>query len=322
MNIIKLEGTYNEIGKQHGQLLKGFFKPPPASDTKKKFTEKCIKLMEEYTPDIIDEVEGLAEASETDPKLMKSFIFTLGLDPGCTVFALAGTKNSENTPIFARNYDWDQSFLEYFIAVKTIPKQGHRNLSFSDHMVGRYGGINEKGLAVAITAIPAYNGKAKPGIRMNIAVRWILDKMSKTKEAVEWLTNIPHQWAHNYLIADAEGTLARVESNPINTVSITSNEFVASTNHYHDKMMKRYESAEFDFSNTHRRYSTVDKWYRENDSFSLVDVEKMLQGHDDGVCNHGEGYETIWSWYAPLGTGVAYVCHGNPCKGNFERIEY
>lgn len=322
MNIITLEGTYKEIGQQQGYLLKGFFKPPPASDSKKKYAEQCVRLMEVYTPDILDEVEGLAEASETDHSLMQSFILTLGLDPGCTVFALAGSKKTEKTPIYARNYDWDASFMKYFTAVKSTPKDGYTSFSFSDHMIGRYGGLNEKGLAVAITAIPAYTGKPKPGIRMNIAVRWILDKMSTTDEAIEWLKTIPHQWAHNYILADESGLLARVESNPVKTISITSSEFIATTNHYHDAVMKKFENPDFDYSNSHRRYTTVDQWYNSHDAIGLGEIEEVLKGHENGVCNHGEGFETIWSWYAPLGERYAYVCHGNPCKGTYEKVVF
>lgn len=196
------------------------------------------------------------------------------------------------------------------------------NLGFSDVMVGRYGGVNEKGLACAITAEPAYTGKPQLGVRMNLAIRWILDNLSTTSEAVEWLTNIPHQYAHNYLIADSCGELARVESSPEQDNVTTNNEYIHVTNHYLDDEMRKLEAPSFDFSNTHRRYDTIEKWYNSLDKVTLHDVKEVLSSHEEGVCNHGEGFETIWSWIAPLGERYAYVCHGSPCKGEYRKIEY
>jgi len=322
MNIFEFKGTPTEMGAQNGKYLKGFFKAPPASEAKKKFTAQCIPHIEKYTPGIIEETDSLAETIGEDRELMRCFLLTLGLEPGCTVFTLSGNKSLEETPIFARNYDWDPSFLQYFHLVKSKPQGKYTNLGFSDVMVGRYGGVNEKGLACAITAEPAYTGKPQPGVRMNLAVRWILENHESTSEAIEWLTKVPHQYAHNYLIADKTGELARVESSPEQDKVTTSTEFIHVTNHYLDKEMRKLENPTFDYSNTHRRYNTIDKWYQGKDTINLADVKKVLSTHENGVCNHGEGFETIWSWIAPLGKRYAYVCHGSPCKGKYHKIEF
>jgi predicted choloylglycine hydrolase len=189
-------------------------------------------------------------------------------------------------------------------------------------MVGRYGGVNEKGLACAITAEPAYTGKPQPGVRMNLAIRWMLDNLRSTKEAVEWLTNIPHQYAHNYLIADSYGELARVESSPEQDNVTTKNEYIHVTNHYLDDEMRKLEASSFDFSNSHRRYDAIDNWYNGMTTIGISDVKNVLRNHRDGVCNHGEGFETIWSWIAPLGGRYAYVCHGSPCRGEYVKIDF
>jgi predicted choloylglycine hydrolase len=322
MNILEFTGTPRDFGTQNGTILKGLFNAPPASEAKRKFTSECIPHIMEHTPGIIDETDALAETIGEDIELMRCFLLTLGLEPRCTVFALAGHKNLEDSPIFARNYDWDPSSLQYFDLVKAKPQGKYANLGFSDVMVGRYGGVNEKGLACAITAEPAYMGKPKPGVRMNLAVRWMLDNLSSTDEAVEWLTKVPHQYAHNYLIADKTGDLTRIESSPLRDKVTTASDFIHVTNHYIDEEMRELENPDFNYSNTHTRYDTVDKWYYEKDCIDVADVQDVLSSHENGVCNHGEGFETIWSWIALLGERYAYVCNGSPCKGTYQKIEF
>jgi len=156
MHTINLSGSYSEIGREHGALIKGFFTPPPASDGKIRFTSECLEYYEEYTPGILEEIDELSDEAELDPTLMRCLILTLGLEPACTVVALSSDKTVGGVPVFARNYDWDEEFRQYFTVAKAKVKGGLASLTFTDTMVGRYGGVNEAGLAAAITAIPAY----------------------------------------------------------------------------------------------------------------------------------------------------------------------
>lgn len=327
MDVVNLKGTYEEIGLQFGLFLKDSFKAFPASKAKREFTRKCEIITREHCPGLIDEIEGLSSSAELDPELMKAFILTLGLEPGCSVLALSGEHTVDGLPVLARNYDWDATFQEYFTPSKVELAGGLTSISFTDHMVGRYGGANEAGLAAAITAIPAYRGSPTPGIRMNIATRWILDHHRTTEEAAEWLVEIPHQWAHNFLLADSTGTLARVETAPERTSIQYSEDFIASTNHYHNPEMKELENLEYDFTNTHRRYTNIERWHQANtDKVSLEEIQRILSDHETGVCNHYEDQGvrggTIWSWIAPLGERRAHVCHGPPCSNDYKIIDY
>jgi len=258
---------------------------------------------------------------------MKCFILTLGLEPGCSVLALSGENTVDGAPVFARNYDWDVTFQEYFTPFRVEPTGGLTSISFTDHMVGRYGGANEAGLAAAITAIPAYRKRPTPGVRMNIATRWILDHHRTTEEAAEWLAETPHQWAHNFLLADSRGTLTRVETAPERTRIRYSEDFMATTNHYHDDEMKELEDPLYDYTNTHRRYANMEKWYEgSGGKIGLGDIQFVLSDHEAGVCNHYEDQGvkggTIWSWIAPLGERRAHVCHGPPCSNDYKIVDY
>jgi len=72
----------------------------------------------------VDEIEGLSSSAGLDPELMKCFILPLGLEPGCSVLALSGEHTVDGTPVFARNYDWDITFQEYFTPFRVEPAGG------------------------------------------------------------------------------------------------------------------------------------------------------------------------------------------------------
>lgn len=327
VNILRFKGSYEETGKQYGSYIKGNFTPFPISEKKHEFSKKCEEVTRQYCPGIIDHIEAFSESSELDLEFMKSFVLTIGLEPECSVLAVSGDYTSENIPVFARNYDWEFRYKDIFTPIQIELIEGNTSMSFTNHLIGRLGGVNDKGLAVAITAIPAYRGKPSVGVRMNIATQWVLDNFSNTREAAEWLEEIPHQWAHNFLIADKNGVLARVETAPEKTVIVYSNEFIATTNHYHDKEMRKLENPSFDYSSTHKRYNNMVSWYKANKGNITIDtVKKLMRGHEAGVCNHYEGENTkgvtIWSWISQLGTREIHVCHGFPCQTEYELAEY
>ena len=154
-----------------------------------------------------------------------------------------------------------------------------------------------------------------------------VNNLETTEEAVEWMKKTPHQWAHNVVIADKNGNLARVETSPERSEAKYPENFVASTNHYHDSQMKTLENPTFDYTNTHTRYRRVEEWYRRKKTMiTLEDVKHVLSDHEIGVCDHGvwDGREagTIWSWIAPLGQGKVYVSPGPPCQNEYTSIEF
>lgn len=326
MNIINLKGTYREIGEQHGARIKGFFQPPPISQKKLALSQKCETLVKQYTPGLLNEIESFADTAEINQDQFKAFLITLGLEPGCSVIILSPIITEYHVPVFARNYDWDITFQKYFTAYITEPKGGIRSLSFCDHMIGRYGGVNKEGVAVTIHAVPAYTGKPKPGVRMNLTLRWILDNMKTTDEAVDFITETPHMTAHIYMIADKQGNMAKVEYAPEKFKVIYGDEFLSCTNRYQTTEMKQYESEDFDFGNTDKRIKNIENWRQSKSHFTHKDIMHLLSNHEDGVCNHGEymgvDFGTIWSWIAPLGTSKAYVCEGPPCTNKYVEVAY
>ncbi len=104
--------------------------------------------------------------------------------------------------VFGRNYD-SYRYKEYTESYVTRPKDAYSSLGQSDIFIGREDGVNENGLAVAISFVaPA---KVEPGVNFALAARCVLDKCASVDEAVKKLSATSFATANNYLLAVGTG---------------------------------------------------------------------------------------------------------------------
>jgi predicted choloylglycine hydrolase len=335
-------GSYYDNGYQLGNRLKNFFQLPPASNQTIEFAQECRMHVKQYAPGILDELQGLCDATGFDSGLLDAFVLSLGkdmidqtremfrkgIDFGCSSIAISGEHSAIDSPIFARNYDWMETFKKFFTVVWNTPKGGVSNISFTDHIVGRYGGINKAGLAMSIHGIPSYETEWVPGLRMNIIARWILDNFKTAKEAINFFEKIPHICGHIYLIADKWENIACIETAKEEVIVTDSKEgFMAITNQFKTKSLKKHEYKNFRIPNSQERLKKIQDWYKNQKSKITIDeIKHILSSHDDGVCNHfefgGETTSTIWSWIAKIGTDEIFISDGSPCAHPYEKMKF
>ncbi|MBN1800027.1 MAG: hypothetical protein JW891_00885 [Candidatus Lokiarchaeota archaeon] len=337
---LNFSGSYYEMGFQFGSQIKDFFQLPHISTETIEFAKECRSHVKVHAPGILEELKGITDATNLDPELLDAFVLCLGkdmieqtrklfvngIDFGCSTIAINNELTLSEYPIFARNYDWMESFKEFFTAINSDPRNGIANLSFTDHIVGRCGGMNREGLAMVIHAIPSYAGDWRPGLRMNVICRWVLDNFKTTKEAVKFFEKIPHVFGHGYLIADKGGDIKKIETAGEEVVVIPEREgFLALTNHFETKSLKKFEFKNFSFPNSRERMKKINNWFQMRQSQISIDhIKNLMSNHDTGVCNHfeyeGERTSTLWSWIAEVGTSQILLCDGSPCKTPYEPL--
>jgi len=333
-----ITGNYYDIGFKVGSQYRDFFQPPHCLLKKLEFSHQCKEIAKQYVPDLLEEIKGFCDGGNYDLESLEAFLLALGFETsnpqeaGCTVFAIGSDLTDSGFPIFARNYDWDESFQD-FCGVRFIHPEGKlKSISFSDHMIGTYGGKNEAGLVIAILFAGDYNGKWQPGIRVNLSSRWVLDNCRTTEEAVSFLEKIPHVRGHFFMIADKEGNFARVETSPPHVaVTYAKNGYLFSTNHYQAKSLKQYSDPALIFPSSLERFKKV-KNFLENrkDKITMNDVIKLLSSHKEGVCSHiefdGIKSGTLYSWITEINENSDIIqllaTIGSPCKNNYEKYIY
>lgn len=339
MNHLRLRGTYYEIGKRHGQRLRNEINLPKPDSKMIDFADRCEEYVTRFAPDIIEELSGVADGANCNFDILKTYFmhspFLIGkhsrLAPGqsgphCTVFAISKPHTISDNVIFARNYDFYTEFENYLTVFSTYPTSKYASIGFSDHVVGRYGGVNQEGLAIAGTNVYLYNGRYSPGLLFNIVIRWALDNCKNAKGVVDFLSKAPLSEGINFLIADRTGSILRAETTPDKT-SIISNEdgILIATNHFQSAEMQELQHKVVNVRD-HTTFPRVDglvSWFKDcRKPISIEMTKEILRDHQHFLCDHSSDIGTIWSWITSLGTNTIFLCSGSPCKNAYRKISF
>jgi predicted choloylglycine hydrolase len=321
-----VRGSYHKMGYGYGSIVyKDGFRVLEQSIEKLDFRRKSEGEVQRVFPEILEEVKGFSEACHASYEQTAAFIFSVGafkVGPMCSAFAAV----SDSDVVFGRNYDFFYSFKKYTESYLTCPKDGYWSLGHTDIFIGREDGVNEKGLAIAMTGV---EGKSvKPGVSFCLALRGVLDKCATVDEAVKLLLNTHLSTSHNYLLADKEGNLAVVEASPDEKrVRRPENgdTFIVCTNHFvHPEMQDMEGLEERACSNWDSlpRYATIcEAIKQQNRKISAENAQKILSNHSGYVCSHQDKIKlgTIWSVAATLKEPQIFRAEGHPCKTKYKQ---
>ncbi|MBK5112133.1 MAG: hypothetical protein KGD59_04470 [Candidatus Heimdallarchaeota archaeon] len=335
MKEIKFKGSYYDIGFNNGKQLiaekeKGF--PPKFSQENLEKSKAYEKELKKFTPDLLEELRGVADGCGVDYQKILAFEFTpYRNEPQCLVFCITGKHTKSGKPLFVRNHEWleEDSTSLRVMNVKPNNKLASYGFTFCWSLSSRYGGINEAGLAISgATASFQYTS---PGVMVNAAIRWILDNFKTTEEAVKFIKEMPKVWGMNYLIIDRNGTIAKLETHKEKTIVNYPKDF--------DMVTMTYESAEMRKLNPNEsanklelfdiRKKFLDNWFAENKgSITEESIYEILRDCENKLHYHIKApngtYGTCWSWIVSPKSDTALISLGPPCKNEFSQytIDY
>ncbi len=172
------QGTPLEMGRQLGLGLKqAGMKLGPPKPKVLRFARRCEELVAQHAPELLEELRGLAEASEQDYDAVLAVNLTAPFDPqelpACTVLAVSPERSADGRPIVGRNYDFFYDVSgDVATTCWTYPTGHYAHVGDSDIWVGRDDGLNEAGLFVGIASI--FLEGMQPGIVFWLVVRMLL----------------------------------------------------------------------------------------------------------------------------------------------------
>src|SRR5512143_483693 len=107
MHMYRLEGSYHQIGVEYGlQLRAGRVPLVQVSRTRLDFAAKCEPFVRDCAPELLDEIEGLAEGSGYDLDRVKMMALGLNAQPACSIVAVSGQHTADGKTVMGRNHDW------------------------------------------------------------------------------------------------------------------------------------------------------------------------------------------------------------------------
>lgn len=310
------------MGFRDGSLLfKRGFKIPTPSVERADFARNSEDEVRRIFPEILEEVSGFADACQGTYKDALAFVLGYGVFGGLTLGCSAFASANGSDVVFGRNYDYYYALEQQSRAYLTCPEDGLWNVSQSDIFAGREGGVNEKGLAVAISAVEEM--AIRPGMNFTLAVRYVLDKCGTVDEAVEVMSEMQHSTANSFLLADRNANLAVVEAAPdrVRTRRPSEGErFIVCTNHYIHPEMLEMENREKRCWDSEVRYNAIYSVLKSRQGcIGVTEAQAILSDHSGYVCFHDEenGLGTLWSVVATLGQQRVFRAEGPPCRNAY-----
>ncbi|MEC0305397.1 C45 family autoproteolytic acyltransferase/hydrolase [Paenibacillus lautus] len=189
-------------------------------------TEQLKSIYNEFAPQLLSELEGLAEGLEMP--LPKAAALLGGYD--VPKIAAMGCSAMITPSYYVRNYDFTPAFYDGYFTMAQAD-QGLASAGYNLQALGRHDGVNEKGLAAGLHFV-SFDGY-QTGLSPWISVRMILESCATVEEASYMLRHIPHAACYNFSIGDAGGNTGVVEASPDQVITRAGEEAaIACVNHY------------------------------------------------------------------------------------------
>jgi hypothetical protein len=298
-----------------------------------KFAEACRQEAMQVFPQVGEMFEGFLEGGDWDEDAFSFYFFARkqGLLRGCTNFAVLPSATLDRETLVGRNYDWAYSDLPYCESRVIAVDDALKFVSYTHHWIGHPDCLNEAGLFIAISSLPAIE-TCEPGVQWNILVDAMASSCRTVSEAVALLSGVRHLRAITYLIADADDAAA-VEASPKGVHVRTPKDcIVIATNHVvgesdgSDRSLHstaRYERAD-------DRLSVKVPGIAESDITSVLkdpvctirDGKRFLHPLDHVPLAAAENWGTIWSTVCRPARGEIKVAEGHPEDAHYVPIKW
>lgn len=319
-------GTHYDIGFQYGSALRKNGKfildhvPFPIGEGQLTFAAACRPLYEIHFPEILQEIQGLADGQECPAEKLEAVLFCMYcMVPSCHCSHFA-VRNSRNV-IFGRNSDFLTSLEKLYM--NCIYHFSANSYSFTGNttaFIEMEDGINEYGLAIGLTMVQS--NVLKPGLNAGMILRMLLEKCTNVQETLTLLEKIPTASGHTFVLADRTGTIALAECCPGRAAIRCPQEtdaFVCASNLFHAESMKKYNVVSDNWQ-AEERYQTLFRTLQDGfHTFSLADGEKLLSGENGFLCQYDRttGKDTVWSVLYDARNHRLYRAEGNPSRKKY-----
>ncbi|WP_420627570.1 C45 family autoproteolytic acyltransferase/hydolase [Candidatus Leptofilum sp.] len=241
IRVLKASGTPYEIGFVHGRsyhtqirqyteeriqlVCDGLWSggPLPRSEVLA-LAEACLPAHEAYAPDLFQELQGLAAATQlslaeliivggfTDfvdvvYSVMQQKKARLPVDD-CTAFIVPDGA-AEGAGFFGQTWDMHDTATQYVILLDVQPDDAPRSLVFTTTgCVGQIG-MNGHGICIGINNLLGADGQI--GVTWPFVVRKVLQQ-DNLDDALAYITEAKLAGAHNYLLFDGNGRGYNIEA--------------------------------------------------------------------------------------------------------------
>lgn len=315
----RLKGKHYDMGRHYGELLArsgvDMSSVIAIPEPQTAFGLSCLPIYEKYLPCVMQEVRGLADGLGQSYEALPCWLFALYCfesDHGCSVFAV---RSGEHT-YFGRNMDMFPEYKKTSESVLYMPKDKNIFIAHSTAMICVEDGMNEHGLAAALTFL--LPKAVKPGINGGFLIRLILDECKTAEEAVRLLQTLPISSAHNIVVADRRGDMFVAECTAEQVCVRRCENYAAAANHFISPSMRQYNAEDENWYKTRDRLATMESVLADG-NMTFEGCRELLAGKRGFLCQYEKKlhFETIWSVVYDLNSLCNEICEGDPSRAQF-----
>jgi len=343
IRMIECRGAPREMGRQYGEQARAairqnieLFTAEWNRGTVKRTGGVIRRLLSRHMPEILDELEGIAQSSKVDLNrlLLMNQTDTMGaMWSGCTPLAVART---DHGPVAAKNNDGVKSgnlfsaqrFKKYvYVVRRCMPKQGipFLQITYAGWLSG-LDAMNAEGVGNTHGSVGSVYDKSGPRVDIRLWTYRLMQRCRTTRELVEGLmAGSLTGKGFNIAVVDRAGRTVVIEAAvPLIQARAWNAPFVYSTNHYNLPALQQSDMrAPQNKMVSIRRYGYlqwIDACHRPT---RLADVKTILASHEPWApCRHGGAHisHTEWSMIALPQKNKIMVTDGPPCRTAYQEF--
>ncbi|QTL97793.1 acyl-CoA--6-aminopenicillanic acid acyl-transferase [Iocasia frigidifontis] len=332
----RLKGRHYEMGKKMGNVFKKYNTKFPINldSFQIEFGKESGKLLKQYFPEAAAEIKGITDVIDYNNELFTAWIMCMGccLDiddgnsvevKGCTAFSFMYNGDI----YYARNSDLPPFLRKISKSIYYRPENGNEFIMNTSSFINGEEGINNHGLAVAMTFVKPKLDEIKPGFNSVFLVRYILEKCKTIDEGIDVLKRLPIASSCNILLADRNEKMVVVESNPLELnirypeKNKDGESFIITVNHFTSRKMRKHNASNYNIYRSETRYKTAYNALRDMDYIDGVKHAKnILSGEYGFMCQYDKklDFDTIWSSIFDIKNLNIYIAEGNPLRAKFK----
>lgn len=321
-------GNHYEIGFRWGSRLAKHANyilnniPFPITEKRICFAEECLPIYREYFPEILDEIQGIADGQSCDVKLLQGLLFSIyAMPPACQCSCFA--VSNEHSILFGRNSDFLTAIEKNNLnVIYRFPSDSFSFTGNTTAFVQMEDGVNEKGLAVGLTSV--YPPSIRPGMNAGLLLRFFLEKCSSVDEVIIYLNKFPISSAQTFTVADTSGNLAVLECYCDKVIVLRptkENHYVCATNRFHSDELSLANTQGIDDWQAETRYQTLVNFLEAHaNEMSLGESKQLLRGEHGFLCQYDRstGKDTVWSVLYDLKEHHIYRTEKNPSRTDYK----
>lgn len=342
---IWLKGDPKSRGIQHGkqlaeqihQLYNKFMEvmrsEAPGQPDEKELLNHALNNLpytREYAPDLISEMEGIAEGAKIDFEkvfFLNSFDEMSSYNPdsvpakGCTSFAATGAATVNKVTYCGQGWDMDEWYIPYIMHIKGENDEPEV-MAITHPGIISGAGMNSTGLALMWNSLKPSDTRF--GVIAPVLIRKALQQRSLS-ELIGAIINARRANGMNFMLAAPFG-IADLELTVEKFVLKYSSTILSHANHYEMELLLPYEELVWAVPDSLIRSGRMRQLLEEN--FGQIDAEvckNILRDHANypgSICRHHiPGRNNTWQTQAALifipSEGTLLASNGRPCESPF-----